>query len=272
MSNSYLYISYSRRDKLIVDQFVAALSSRGLPVWQDINEISPGENWQEAIESGIESASALLYFISANSSKSLWMQQEIAAFIERDLPIIPVMIDEVGTKGIPPALQSIQWLDLKNGIDTAADVVVKLLSENIHVEATSEKPEQKSKGYVFLSYTEEDFDFAVKLREFLKQRGYAYWDYEESKRDYHGQLFLELESVILDSAAVLSVLSEAWKRSKWTVREYFFAEEVEVPIFLLKAKPMGPTLAVAGAPYIDFVNSSERGFDKLDRALDRRKL
>ena len=272
MSDRYLYISYSHHDKLIVDQFVTALSSRGLPVWQDISEIAPGDNWQEAIESGIKSASALLYFISANSTKSEWMQREIEAFIRRDLPIIPVMIDDVGLKGVPPALRSIQWLDLKTGIDHAADSIVKLLSEDIQIEAPFEKPEQKSKGYVFLNYAEEDFDFVIKLREFLKHRKYAYWDYVESKRDYHGQLFLELESAILDSTAVLSVLSEDWKRSKWTVREYVFSEEVRVPIFLLKAKPMGPTLAIAGTPYIDFISSSKRGFDELDRALDRRKL
>lgn len=272
MSNRYLYISYSHRDKLIVNQFVAALSSRGLPVWQDINEIAPGEDWQEAIESGMKSASAILYFISANTSKSQWMEREIAAFIERGKPIIVVAIDDSGIKFKPSDLKLTHWLDLRMGVDQAADSIVRRLAEDIHLVGTSEEPKQKSKGYVFLSYAEEDLDFVVKLREFLKHRDYAYWDYVESKRDYHGQLFLELESAILDSTAVLSVLSEDWKGSKWTVREYFFSEEVGRPVFLLKAKPMGPTLAIAGTPYIDFNSGSERGFDELDRALDRRKL
>ena len=77
--------------------------------------------------------------------------------------------------------------------------------------------------------------------------------------------------VIKEAAATLSVLSEAWKRSQWALKEYFFSEETGTPVFLLKAKTLGPTLAIAGMPYIDFT-SDDRGFEKLHRELRRKRL
>ncbi len=107
---------------------------------------------------------------------------------------------------------------------------------------------------------------------FLERRGYGFWDYAKSDRDYHTQLFLELEMAIKEASAVLSILSPHWKRSKWTIREYLYAEEIGSPIFLLKAKEMEPTLVIAGIPYIDFVGNTESGLLKLDKELNRKGL
>lgn len=85
-------------------------------------------------------------------------------------------------------------------------------------------------------------------------------------------MFLELESIIREASATLSILSPDWKRSKWTPKEYMFSEEVGTPVFLLMARQMGPTLVTAGIPYIDFTKDEQRGFDKLDRELRRKGL
>ena len=130
----------------------------------------------------------------------------------------------------------------------------------------------KTKGYLFLSYAEEDGDFLEELRNFLKKHKYAYWDYEESDRDYNAQLFLEIEGVIRDAAATLSILSPAWKKSQWTVKEYLFSEEVDTPVFLLKTKELGPTLVIAGMPYISFLKDRKCGFTKLAKELHRKGL
>jgi hypothetical protein len=123
-----------------------------------------------------------------------------------------------------------------------------------------------------LSYAEEDAPFVKKLRDFLAGRKYAYWDYSESDRDYHIQLSSELERVIAEAAATLSILSPDWKASKWAMKEYFFSEETGVPVFLLRVKLVPPTLAIAGLPYIDFVSDEETGFHKLAAELSRAGL
>lgn len=273
MPDRYVFISYARRDaSAIVDRLTAALGERGVRVWRDVNEIEAGESWPRAIEKGLKGAAALIYVASPGSSSSEWMNNELAVFLDKRLPIIPLVIDAASIEAIPPILQQYQWLDLRQGFERVVDRIVGVVGGEVSIGRPVEKKAPKSKGYVFLNYSEEDSDFVKDLKQFLKVHGYAYWDYEDSDRDYHGQLFLELEEVISDSAATLSVLSESWKRSKWTVKEYFFSEEVGIPIFLLRAKKMGPTLAIAGIPYIDFVEDSERGFVKLDKELRRKNL
>ena len=44
---------------------------------------------------------------------------------------------------------------------------------------------------ICLSYAEEDADFLAKLRAFFGERGYAYWEYESSDRDYQKRVDLE---------------------------------------------------------------------------------
>lgn len=44
------------------------------------------------------------------------------------------------------------------------------------------------------------------------------------------------------------------------------------PVFLLKDKALGPTLAIAGLTYIDFTQDEAAAFAKLERELKRKHL
>jgi hypothetical protein len=129
-----------------------------------------------------------------------------------------------------------------------------------------------TKGYAFISYAEEDLDFVAGLTGFMGNRGYAYWDYKKSDRNYHTQLYLELEEAITRARAALCVLSPAWRQSIWTVKEYLYAEEVGTPTFLLRAQAIPPTLVIAGAHFIDFVSDTSKGYARLERELGRKGL
>jgi len=108
------------------------------------------------------------------------------------------------------------------------------------------------------------------LRDFLKSQEFAYWDFEEGDRNYHTQFFMELESVINDSVAVISVISPDWKKSRWSIREFFYSEEIGKPVLLLRVRITKPILAIAGLPYIDFVHENDKGFEKLGKELKKR--
>lgn len=272
MTEQYVFISYSRHDRPIVERITAALHRRGIEVWRDLEQIAPGSAWAEEIEKGLKRASAMIYVSSAHSAKSVWMAQEVAAFLSKQGMVIPIVVDDAGVEAMPLFLLGLQWIDMRHGHDQAISRIVQALGARVTPGAPVKPKTERSKGYAFLSYAEEDADFVERLKGFLKEHKYAYWDYEESDRDYHGQLFLELEGVISEAAATLSILSEAWKRSKWAVKEYFFSEEIGTPVFLLRAKELGPTLAIAGVPYIDFVSDIGTGFAKLDRELKRKRL
>lgn len=272
MSAPYAFISYARRDQQFVEKVSTDLQRAGIRVWRDTEQIQPGQQWQRAIEDALTNAVALLYVSSQQSRSSGWMQHELLAFFRTGKLIIPIILDDVGEHSLPSELQQFQWIDFRESYDDSIRKLLSVFPSDFKSKTPIASTDEQSKGYVFISYADEDSDFVEQLRGFLTKRKYGYWDYAESDRNYHTQFVRELEGVIIDAVATLSVLSEAWKDSQWTIREYFFSEEVNTPVFLLRAKEMAPSLAVAGTPYIDFVVNTDRGFEKLDRELKRKGL
>lgn len=269
----YVFISYSRKDAVFVEQLSSDLRQAGVRIWRDVDSIAPGQDWALEIRHAVEGANVLLYVSSQNSSNSEWMAKELELGIQNSkMKVIPVVIDDEGSRRMPLFLYRIQWLDFRTNYEAAFQRLVAVLPEGVREDRPLQPAKPQSKGYVFISYAQEDTDFVIRLRDFLKDKGYGYWDYQDSDRDYHTQLFLELETVIKDASATLSVLSPDWKKSQWAAKEYLFSEEIGTPVFLLMARAMGPTLVTAGIPYIDFTHDEQQGFDKLDKELRRKGL
>jgi len=268
----YIYISYSHKDKAFVEQLSTDLQAAGVSVWIDFQAIRPGEDWQSEIDQAIKSADVLLFVSSTNSVTRAYITMEVGLAQANRIPVIPLVIDDDGSAKMPPSVYGLQWLDFRTNREAALERLLAVLPESVRAgqPVTPEPP--PSKGYVFISYAEEDTGFVVHLREFLKERGYGYWDYQDSDRNYQTQLFLELEEVIQGAKATLSVLSPDWKRSGWAAKEMLFSNDVGTPVFLLMAREMGPTLVTAGIPYIDFTRDAAQGFARLDKELRRKGL
>lgn len=270
---SYAFISYSRQDREFTDRLVADLNAAGVRTWRDVDSLNPGEDWASALKNGVRQADILLFVVSRHSVKSQWTTYEVElALTKMFTVVIPLILDSAAIEKLPQNLKAIQGIDFQTDYTAAFNKLLKALPEEVRQEESITQQAPKSKGYVFINYAEENTDFVLGLRDFLKKHGYGYWDYQESDRNYHSQLFLELEGVIREAAATLSILSPAWKRSKWTPKEMLFSEDVGTPVFLLMAEEMGPTLVTAGIPYIDFVKDRDKGFEKLDRELKRKGL
>jgi hypothetical protein len=135
-----------------------------------------------------------------------------------------------------------------------------------------EEPRPKSKGYVLISYAEEDAAFVQLLATFLREHEYGLWEFKSGDRDYSGNFYEELESVIKNAAATLSVISPDWKNSTVAKQEFLFSKEIGTPVFFLRVSDPRPTLALAGVPFIDFSVGNDEAFAKLDRELQRRGL
>lgn len=268
----YVFIRYSKHDREFVTQLSDDLESAGIDVWRGVEEIAPGQNWGEAIQQAIVNADAVLYISSKSTMNSKLLVNDLELAVENEVPILPIVLDFMGFKHMPKLLYGITWLDFRKGYEQTLQDLIQRIPESAHTDIPIEPKAAQSKGYVFISYAEEDTDFVVYLREFLRENGYGYWDYQDSDRDYHTQLFLELEDVIREASATLSILSPAWKASPWTPKEFLFSQDVETPVFLLRAKEMEPTLLTAGVAYIDFVDNKAHGFDKLELELRRKGL
>jgi len=263
-----IFISYSNKDSEFVYKFKNDLNEVGINTWIDIEQIEPGSMWQDEIKLGIQNSEIVILVLSNNYLTSNWVSFELA--LANDKKIIPIKIDNVSFEVFSNSIRNIQWIDFSNNYKNGLNLLLQSIPNSFKNTEPIKPNKVKSKGYVFISFTENDTDFVQKLRSFLKSQDFAYWDYEEGERNYHIQFFLELESVIEDSVAVLSLISSSWKLSKWATREYFYSEEIGKPIFLLRCKILEPTLAIAGQPYIDFVIDEKLGFKKLEKELNKR--
>jgi len=268
MSTPYVFISYSRQDRAFVERLTDALSAAGVETWTDVSNIAPGQNWQDQIEKGLLSAEVLLYVASRNTSESRWMEEELRAFMRGTGRVIPLIIDAAGEESLPSVLRQFQWADFRGDFSNAVGKLLLGLTALRQGEPLA-RPEAKSKGYVFISYATEDGAFVETLKEHMKDRGYTYWDFRESQRNYQVDYTIELEGVINDAEATLSVISPDWKRSSTSLQDLHFSKEVHKPVFLLRVRDPGPTFALAGMTFIDFTGSHKMGFAKLDLELSK---
>jgi hypothetical protein len=272
----YVYISYAHADSAFVDRLVQALSDRFINTWVDRHELAPGRNWQNEIAQAMAAADAFIAVISSNSASSLWARQEIQSAIQHwqtgsGKLIIPILIGDPSI--IPPELRQIQWLDFTRDFGEALERLIAALPASTHQSPdTYAPPTLKAKGYFFLSYVEEDTEFVVSLREFMQSQQYGYWDFQDSDRDYGLQFWREIEDKIDQSAAILSILSPDWLLSTWTPREFLYAEEVQIPTFLLRIRPTRPSILLVGKTYIDFTSNTAKAFHKLERELRKKRL
>ena len=264
------------------------------------NEHCARFDWGGETEHALKSSRILLAFITPSYLTNPRNIKEHQTFKLLGRPIVPVVFDDVRPKTetltrllgnyLPYSTQRsiCENVDEKCLVfaDDLAKGIAKVLAASEfesppvpdelasvpRTSRTAPEVERPAKGYVFLSYAEEDSDFLEQLRSFFGDQGYAYWEFEKSDRDYQKRIDLELEGVITNAVATVSVLSESWKTSDWSVRELYFSQEIGKPVFLLKAKPFKPILAISGLPYIDFTRDSDDAFSRLAKELKRAGL
>jgi len=109
------FISYSRRDRDIVNQVTTDLRRAGLTVWLDEIEIVAGENIVEKIENGITSSKHFVAFLSEAYSRSAFAREELTSALMATLSpakrsVIPVRLDNTP---MPQLLRARKYCDFR---------------------------------------------------------------------------------------------------------------------------------------------------------------
>ncbi len=87
-----VFICYSRADKQFAAQLVDDLAEYEVDVWMDVRSIPTGSNWDLEVQKGLDHSDVMLVLLSPASAASQNVADEWSYFIERDKPIIPIMI------------------------------------------------------------------------------------------------------------------------------------------------------------------------------------
>jgi tetratricopeptide (TPR) repeat protein len=116
-----IFVSYSRSDRITIDQIVTMLRDKHYLLWMDVDErgIEPGEDWKRELVTQMSASEAVLACVSPDFLKSKYCQEEIAQAKDENKPIFPVIVrrlepeQSLKTMG----LDHLQYIDLTQGLD-----------------------------------------------------------------------------------------------------------------------------------------------------------
>ena len=137
----HVFISYCHENMTIVDQFCQKLTSHGVKVWLDRNELVPGMQWKQAIQQAIHQGDFFIACFSKESSARdrTYMSEELTLAVERlrEKPadkvwFIPVKLNECEIPDIDiggdATLRDLQYINLYQDLDAAIQRLLEVIS------------------------------------------------------------------------------------------------------------------------------------------------
>ncbi|WP_028954775.1 toll/interleukin-1 receptor domain-containing protein [Sulfitobacter sp. 20_GPM-1509m] len=121
------FIIYAHEDAELAQTITSALREGGIEPWLDIEQISAGEIWKDAISKGLEESAMAVVLLTPKTEKSDFAMSEIKAAIRNmeaadkvTSPVIPVLFEGAS---VPPQLAHIHYVDMTR--DDAKHFLVK---------------------------------------------------------------------------------------------------------------------------------------------------
>lgn len=109
-----VFLTHSKKDMQIVRQVYVDLRAKGLHVWFDESDLSPGDySWRRTIAAAIREADCVVALFSPNALLSTWVQKELDYAEGHEKRIIPVMIAGTERDSLPFGYIGAQFIDLR---------------------------------------------------------------------------------------------------------------------------------------------------------------
>lgn len=107
-----VFVSYSHEDKLTADAVCATLEGQGIRCWIAPRDITPGQEWGQAIIQGISGARIMVVVFSHHSNESQQVMREVERAVHAGIAVLPFRIEDVIPSGsMEYFLSSMHWLD-----------------------------------------------------------------------------------------------------------------------------------------------------------------
>lgn len=107
-----VFISYAEEDLTTKEIVRYHLLQAGVTVWTNTVDIRMGEDFEVAIQRGLEEADNIVYLISQASLASEYCQEEIYQALDLNKRVIPMLVEEVELTLIPESIRKIQFINL----------------------------------------------------------------------------------------------------------------------------------------------------------------
>src|SRR5687768_1742912 len=125
-----IFISYSRRERTIIQQLASQLRRiyGNEEVWYD-EDISGGQRWWDEIRRQIAACEIFMFMLSEESAQSEYCRKEYEEAQRQGKEIFPVRIQPIAPENIPDFLREIQYVDIYSANEaeiTSAENIIKL--------------------------------------------------------------------------------------------------------------------------------------------------
>lgn len=95
------FISYAREDSRAAEELKSYLYLlRHVSVWTE-SQISPGERWDQVIQSALQDADVVLVLLSAEALESEWIHKETRLALKKDKRVVPILIKASAWEDVP---------------------------------------------------------------------------------------------------------------------------------------------------------------------------
>jgi hypothetical protein len=122
--NFDLFLSHNSHDKPTVLGIAKELKARGVKVWYDEWQLTPGQPSQPLLETGLKTSKAIAVLVGSNGLGP-WedeeMQVALRIAVETKRPVIPVLLPGAPSGlELPMFLANRTWVDLRSGLTEEA--------------------------------------------------------------------------------------------------------------------------------------------------------
>jgi len=135
-----IFISYSNKDKQFVEKLINSLKIKRFNIIYDNEIVKIGDDWHEAILSGIEKSDIIIAVISDNYNASKFVSEELRFAKEYKKKILPIRINN--TTKIPKGLEDVQFADFTNDYDIGIMQLLKSLISTLNQNTVLKLPQK----------------------------------------------------------------------------------------------------------------------------------
>ena len=130
----YFFMSYSREDTVKQRRVVKELRSRGINIWVDVENLTPGTpTWEREIEKAIRGAMGIVVLLSPEANNSEWVRREISFGEQHRKRIFPVLIEGDDNTSTPLRLSNHQRVDLRTKFEDGLDELAVAIKDYIGI-------------------------------------------------------------------------------------------------------------------------------------------
>ena len=145
------FISYSSKNKTIVDALCHYLEENKIRCWMAPRDIMPGQDYAEAIAQAMSKVKVFVLVYSNFSLSSQWVRKETNLAVSKKKIIIPFRIEDCSFEGTAMELylNDRHWIDAvpepAKSFGNVAEAITSLIGTKISTETATSQPQPETK-------------------------------------------------------------------------------------------------------------------------------